>query len=81
MMDYLIEKLSDHSFEVLRITLLCEDKEVRERMLNAGRDEATIGKSLLFQQTFRNIDTVHIDTTSLSILTTVDKILEIREGD
>ena len=81
MMEYIIKKLSAHSFEVMRVTLLCEDTKLRERMLNAGRDKATIKKSILYQQTFRSGNTIKIDTTELSVLATVDKVLVIGKGD
>jgi hypothetical protein len=83
MMNYLIKKLSDNCFELVRLTLLCENNKLKERMLLAGRDEATIEKSMLYQETFRNINTIKIDTTGLSVLETVNKVLSMnsREED
>ena len=77
MMNYLIKKLSDNCFELVRITLLCAESELKERMLQAGRDEATIEKSMLYQDAFKSINTIKIDTTELSVLETVNEVLRI----
>ncbi|MDP4153844.1 MAG: AAA family ATPase [Bacillota bacterium] len=77
MMNYLIWKLADDDFKVIRITLLCEDNKLKERMLQAERDEATINKSMLYQEVFRRTDTIKVDTTELSVADTVDRVLKI----
>lgn len=77
MMNYLIKKLSDNCFEIIRITLLCADSRLKDRMLQAGRDEATIKKSLLYQEAFKSINSLKIDTTELSVLETVNEVLRI----
>jgi broad-specificity NMP kinase len=77
MINYIIKKLSDNCFELVRITLLCADSKLKERMLQAGRDEATIEKSMLYQEAFRNINTKKVDTTELSVSETVDEVLRM----
>lgn len=77
MMNYMIKKLSDNCFELVRLTLLCADNKLKERMLQAERDEATINKSMLYQEAFRNINTIKVDTTELSVAGTVDNVLKI----
>lgn len=77
MVNYIINKLSDNCFELLRITLLCADSKLKERMLQAGRDGATIEKSILYQEGFRNINTLKLDTTELSVSETVNEALRM----
>ena len=77
MIDYLIKKLSNHRFELRKITLLCEDKKLKERMLQDGRDMFTIEKSMLYQKAYGNFDTIKVDTTELSVSKTVNEVLRI----
>ena len=77
MVNYMIKRLSDQEFQTLRITLLCEDNTLIERMKYAGRDMATIGKSIAYQEVLRSSDTVQIDTTNLSEGETVEEVLRI----
>ena len=77
MINYMIKKLRGHDFDVIRITLLCGDNELKERMLRDGRDEATIETSMLYQEAFRSIHTIKVDTTELSVLETADEVLRI----
>ena len=81
MIHYIIKKLrNNNSFEVKRVTLLCEDSKLKERMIQDGRDELTIKKSMLYQETFRGIDTIKVDTTDLSVPETVNEVLRIIEN-
>jgi broad-specificity NMP kinase len=75
MVTYLKKKLSENCFELMRITLLCADSELKERMLQAGRDEATVSTSMYYQEAFRNLNTIKVDTTDLSVIETVNKVL------
>lgn len=77
MINYLIKRLSNNCFELKKITLLCEDKKLRERMVKDGRDEFTIEKSMIYQEAFNSFNTVKVDTTELSVLETVDEVLRI----
>lgn len=78
MMDYIIRRLSDNDFHLIRVTLLCSDDKLRERMLRTGRDEMTIEKSMLYQEVFKNSNTtVKLDTSQLSLVETVDEVLKI----
>jgi broad-specificity NMP kinase len=81
MIKYLIKKLSGNCFEIERVTLLCADNQLKERMLMAGRDEATIEKSMLYQEEFKKTDTIKVDTTELSVLETVSEVLKIIKID
>jgi broad-specificity NMP kinase len=75
MINYIVKKLPENCFELKKITLLCANDKLKERMLEDGRDEATIKKSMIYQEAYRNMDTIKIDTTELSISETVNKIL------
>ena len=76
MIDYIVRKLRDNSFDLERVTLLCTDSILIDRMLQDGRDEATIEKSLLYQKAFRNSNTtIKVDTSELSVRETVNEVL------
>jgi broad-specificity NMP kinase len=77
MINYLIKRLSNNCFELKKITLLCEDNKLRERMLKDGRDEFTIEKSMIYQKAFNSFNTVKVNTTELSVVETVDEVLRI----
>jgi broad-specificity NMP kinase len=78
--NYLTRKLSSNCFELKKITLLCTNDRLKERMLGDGRDEATIRKSMLYQEAFQGFDTIKLDTTELSIPETVAEVLKIIEN-
>jgi hypothetical protein len=80
MENYTLQQLSNHEFELKKVTLMCADDKLKERMLAGGRDDYTIEKSLAYQQAFADFSTVKLDTTELSIDKTLDKVLEIIEG-
>jgi broad-specificity NMP kinase len=73
-MNYLIKKLSNNCFEPVKITLVCEDSKLRDRMEKDGRDEFTIEKSMLYQEAYKSFDTVKVDTTESSLSETIEKI-------
>lgn len=75
MISYIIKKLSDNPFQLVRITLLCTENKLEERMRQAGRDDITIEKSILYQREFSSIDTLKVDTTELSVSETVNEVL------
>ena len=76
-MNYLVKKLSNNVFEPVKITLLCEDGKLRARMLENGRDEFTIEKSMIYQGSYQSFNTIKIDTTELSVLETAGTVEEI----
>jgi hypothetical protein len=77
MLNYLFKKLSGNCFEPVKITLLCEESKLRDRMAQDGRDQFTIEKSMLYQEAFGSFDTVKVDTTGLSALETADEVLRV----
>lgn len=80
MINYIVKKMKDLEFELKKITLICFDDKLKERMLMDGRDEFTIEKSLLYQKAYGNMDTIKVDTTELTVPETTEKLLEIIEG-
>ncbi|MFL0266855.1 AAA family ATPase [Candidatus Clostridium radicumherbarum] len=79
--DIVLQPLSDLEFEVLKITLLCSEKTLKKRILNDAklnlRDGEELSTSLERLELYKNMNTVKIDTTNISINQTVDKILKI----
>jgi broad-specificity NMP kinase len=78
--NYIIKKLSGNSFEQKRITLLCSEDKLRERMVRDGRDPFTIEKSMIYQEAYKSFNTIKIDTTELSVTETVGEVLAIIKG-
>ncbi|MCT4564171.1 MAG: AAA family ATPase [Maledivibacter sp.] len=77
----LLERLNDLEFNIIKITLICSDKSLKSRIMkdikNDLRNEKSIDKSLGRLQLYKNMDTIKIDTSNISIPETVDKIIEI----
>jgi len=77
----LLERLNDLDFEIIKITLICSEESLKSRLLkdikNNLRDEADIDRSLERIQLYKNMDTIKIDTSNISISEAVDKIIEI----
>lgn len=80
-----LEPLSDLDFEVIKITLICSEEALKERILNDVklniRDESSINTSVQRLELYKNMNTIKIDTTNLSIAETVDKIIKIVKAE
>jgi broad-specificity NMP kinase len=76
-----LQPLRDLEFEVVKITLLCSEETLKKRILNDVqlnlRDGEELSTSLERLELYKNMNTVKIDTTNISINQTVDKILKI----
>jgi hypothetical protein len=76
-----LQPLSDLGFEVAKISLICSEQALKERIVNDVqlnlRDGKELNTSLERLALYKNMNTVKIDTTNISITETVDKILEI----
>ncbi|KJR46252.1 hypothetical protein UF75_3338 [Desulfosporosinus sp. I2] len=77
----ILQPLNDLEFEVIKITLTCSEKVLKKRIvkdiqLNL-RDDSSINRSIERLELYNNMSTEKIDTTDLSILETVDRIIEI----
>lgn len=77
----LLQSLRDLKFEVIKITLLCSEETLKKRILNDVklnlRDGEELSTSLERLELYKNMNTVKIDTTNISINETVDKIIKI----
>lgn len=77
----ILQPLSDLEFEVIKITLLCSEEKLKKRILNDVklnlRDGKELSTSLERLELYKNMNTVKIDTTNISINETVDKIIKI----
>ena len=77
----LLQSLSDLEFEVIKITLLCSEEKLKKRILNYVklnlRDGEELSTSLERLKLYKNMNTVKIDTTNISINQTVNKIIKI----
>lgn len=77
----LLQSLSDLEFEVIKITLLCSEEKLKKRILNDVklnlRDGEELSTSLERLKLYKNMNTVKIDTTNISINETVNKIIKI----
>ncbi|AGK96840.1 AAA family ATPase [Clostridium pasteurianum] len=76
----ILQKLNDLEFDVIKITLICSKEALQKRIfkdiqLNL-RDENSINTSVERLTLYKNMDTVKIDTTDISISETVSKIIK-----
>ncbi len=76
-----LEPLNDLDFEVVKISLTCSEEALKKRILQDVkvnlREEACISRSIERLKMYENMTTEKIDTSNLSILETVDKIIKI----
>ena len=77
----LLQPLSDLEFEVIKVTLICSGETLKETILNDVklnlRDDEELSTILERLELYKNMNTVKIDTTNISINETVDKIIKI----
>jgi len=77
----ILEPLKDLSFEVIKITLTCSEEILKERILKDVkldlRSETSIKNSIERLELYKDMPTKKIDTGNLSILETVDEMIEI----
>lgn len=77
----IIEPLKGLNFEIIKITLTCSEEVLKERILNDVklnlRDEDCFNRSVQRLQMYKKMSTEKIDTSNLSIMETVDKIIKL----
>lgn len=77
----ILEPLSDLDFEVVKISLTCSKETLKKRILQDVksnlREEACLSRSIERLKMYENMPTEKIDTSNLSILEAVDKIMKI----
>lgn len=79
--EIILGKLSDLELEVSKITLMCSEESLKSRILKDVednlRDEGCLDRSLARLPLYKNMDTVKIDTTDISVNETVNKIIKL----
>ena len=73
----ILNGLQEFEFEVYKITLICSRMELEKRMMQDGRAFENIKQSLARLDLYKNMDTLKIDTTNLTIDEIVGKICSI----
>ncbi len=81
--DMVLNKLDGLEFEVIKITLICNEDSFRKRVSkdieNNVREKECLDMGLERIPLYRNMNTIKIDTSDISILETANKIIEIIE--
>lgn len=75
--DKVIANIGDIEYQLCPITLMASETEHLRRMIQDGRDDARIQRSLDYRKLYEKLSNPIIDTTQLSIDETSDKIIEI----
>ncbi len=73
----ILEELEDYEFEVCKISLVCSESTLRERMLNDGRDMSSIESSVRRLKLYDEMDTIKIDTTNKTVESIVEGIIKL----
>lgn len=79
--DDILEPLNDLDFEIIKITLICDEDALKKRILGDVklklRDEECVRRSVERLDLYKEMSTKKIDTSNISVLETVDKIMKI----
>lgn len=79
--DMILEKLNDLDFEVIKITLVCSENALKERInkdMKLGlRDKDCFRRSCERIPGYKNMNTVKIDNSDISVSETAEKIMEV----
>ncbi|WP_026888605.1 AAA family ATPase [Clostridium beijerinckii] len=79
--DDILEPLNDLNFEIIKITLICDEDALKKRILGDVklklRDEECVRRSVERLDLYKEMSTKKIDTSNISVLETVDKIIKI----
>lgn len=78
--DRVIKNLSDLEYQLITVTLICSEEEHLRRMVEDGRDEERIKRSVNYRYLYDGLSNPIIDTTNLSVEETVVRIMEIVGG-
>ena len=77
----ILNKLDDLEFEVIKITLICNEESLRNRIAldieNNLRDEENINLSLERNPLYNDMSTIKLDTSNISIIETVNNVIKI----
>ena len=72
----LLDKLQSFDFDLIKITLMCSEDELLERLKRDNRSDEEIRKSLEYFDCYPKLDSTKIDTTNKSILEVVEELIE-----
>lgn len=76
--DILLDRLKDLDFQLYKISLVCSEEALRQRILkDDSRDESQIAASIERLHEYYEMDTIKIDTSDISIKETVNRIVDI----
>lgn len=83
--EMILSKLDGLEFEVIKITLICNEtsfiKRVSKDIKNNLREKEALDAGLNRIPLYENMNTIKIDTSDISISETADKIIEIIKND
>lgn len=81
--DMVLSKLDGLEFEVIKITLICNEDSFRKRVsadiANNLREKEALDMGLERIPLYENMNTIKIDTSDISVLETANKIIKIIE--
>lgn len=79
--DMILKRIDDLEFQLFKITLICNEEALKNRISidieNNLREENSIERSLERLKLYKNMNTIKVDTSSINISQTVNKITEI----
>lgn len=76
--DIVLDGLKDLEFSLYKISLVCSEQALRERILrDPARDEAQVAESLERLQEYYKMDTIKVDTTDISAAEAAIRIADI----
>ncbi|MNP58119.1 hypothetical protein D3C76_1530040 [compost metagenome] len=78
--DLLLNRLKDFDFELYKITLICSEEVLRNRIVEDfknGRGDRNLENSLKRLELYRSMDTIKIDTSNKKIDETIEEIINI----
>lgn len=80
-LNLILQGINDLEFDIFKITLICSEEALEKRILKDIqlnlRDKDSIIRSIERLGLYKDMDTEKIDTTDISILETVDRIIKI----
>lgn len=75
--DRLLKKLGGHEFQLFKISLICSESALRERMIKDNRSQDSIRLSIERLKNYEGMDTIKIDTADQEIESVVERIFDI----
>ncbi|ERK28999.1 AAA family ATPase [Clostridium intestinale] len=78
--ELLLNRLKDFDFELYKITLICSEEVLRNRIIEDfknGRGDRNLENSLKRLELYKNMDTIKIDTSNKKIDETIEEIINI----